>query len=219
MVFLPSYLGKWALTIDQLPAATKPNYTYNPSEAKKMLDAAGVLNTTYKFVYLVGSPTPNSFGSPLWNKTCDTIVNMLQQVGLKITPIQQDYSKDYVDSGHGSRQGYFPGDYMLLAGTAPAFDADEVLFNHMDSRSTSNAERLKDPTLDGMIDQERAKTNEDDRLKAILDIENYLADKMYTVPSVGRDQWVLVNPRIQNYCPSTSLSLVTETYAKLWVKA
>ncbi len=219
MVFLPSYLGKWALTIDQLPADTQQYYKYNPSEAKKLLEAAGAANASYKFVYLTGSPTPNSFGSPLWNKVCDTLVNMLQQVGLKITSVQQDYAKDYVDAGHGSRQGYFPGDYILLAGTAPSYDADETIFNHMDSRSTSNAERLKDPTLDGMIDQERTKTNEDDRLKAILDIERYMADKMYTVPSVGRDQWVLVNPRVQNYSPSTSLSLVTETYAKLWVKA
>jgi peptide/nickel transport system substrate-binding protein len=219
MVFVPSYMGKWALTVDQLSSDSQQYYKFNPSEAKKMLDAAGVTNTPFKFVYLTGSPTPNSFGSPLWNKTCDALVNMLQQVGLKLTPITQDYAKDYVDSGKGSRQGYFDKDWILLAGTAPATDADEILFNHMDSRSTSNAERLKDPQIDTMIDHERAQTNEDDRLKAILDIERYMADKMYTVPSVGRDQWVLVQPRVQNYSPSSSLSLVTETYAKLWVKS
>jgi len=218
MVFLPDYVGKWALKVQDLPADTQQYYKYNPSEAKKLLDAAGVLNTPFKFVYLTGSPTPNSFGSPLWNKVCDALVNMLQQVGLKITPLTQDYAKDYVDAGKGSRQGYFPGDWILLAGTAPAYDADEIIFNHMDSRSTSNAERLKDADLDGMIDKERAQTTEENRLKAILDIERYLADKMYTVPSVGRDQWDLINPRIQNYSPSTSLSKVTETCAKLWVK-
>jgi peptide/nickel transport system substrate-binding protein len=219
MVFLPDYVGKWAITVKDLPADTQQWYKYNPSEAKKLLDAAGVTNTPFKFVYLVGSPTPNSFGSPLWTKVCDTLVNMLQQVGLKIQPITQDYAKDYVDSGKGSRQGYFPGDWMLLAGTAPAYDADEILFNHMDSRSTSNAERLKDPVLDEMIDKERAQTTEDARLKAILDIQRYLADKMNTVPSVGRDQRDLINPRIQNYQASTPLSKVTETGAKLWVKS
>jgi peptide/nickel transport system substrate-binding protein len=219
VVFVPGSMGKWALTVDQLPADIQQYYKFNPTEAKKLLDAAGVTNTPFKFVYLTGSPTPNSFGSPIWNKTCDAIVNMLQLLGLKLSPITQDYAKDYVDSGHGSRQGYFDKDWILLAGTAPATDADEIIFNHMDSRSTSNAERLKDPKLDSMIDHERTLTNEDDRLKAILDIERYMADQMYTVPTAGGFSWTMVNQRVQNYQYSTSLSKVTETYAKVWVKA
>jgi peptide/nickel transport system substrate-binding protein len=221
LTFVSSYMGKQSLQQKDLPSDTAQYFKYNPAEAKKLLEAAGQTNLDLKFVYLVGSPTPNSFGSPIWNKLCDAVTAMLRQGGVKITAVQQDYAKDYVDSGKGSRQGYFDKDWIVFAGAAPATDADEQIFNHFDSRSTSNAERLKDPTLDGMIDKERTIVDEDQRTKALLDIQKYLADKMYVVPTVSTFQWRLIQPRVQNYqfADSGDQSKGTETIAKLWVKA
>ena len=221
LVFVSSYMGKQSLQQKDLPSDTAQWFKYDPANAKKLLEAAGQTNLDLKFVYLVGSPTPNSFGSPIWNKLCDAVANMLRQGGIKITAVQQDYAKDYVDSGKGSRQGYFPNDFIVFAGAAPATDADEQLFNHFDSRSTSNAERLKDPKYDSMIDHERTIVDENQRLQALLDIQKYLADQMYVVPTVSTYQWRLIQPRIQNYQygDSGDLNKGTETIAKLWAKA
>ena len=41
MVFIPSYMGKWALKVKDLPADLQPYYKYNPGESKKLLEAAG----------------------------------------------------------------------------------------------------------------------------------------------------------------------------------
>ena len=43
----------------------------------------------------------------LETRTNLNVANMLQQVGLKVSPITQDYAKDYVDAGKGS-PGYSP---------------------------------------------------------------------------------------------------------------
>jgi peptide/nickel transport system substrate-binding protein len=218
MVFVPSYMGKQALRLQDLSADAAQWYKYNPSDSKKLLDEAGLKDLSLKFVYLYGNPTPGSFGSPQWNKLCDTVSNMLNQIGVKTTAVQQDYAKDYVDAGKGSRQGYFDKDWIVFAGIAPATDGYEIIFNHMDSRSTSNAEHLKDPMLDGMLDKSLTIVNEGDRLKALLDIQRYLADKMYVVPTVGTYQYVMVAPRVQNYqYTNPRLGAGTETWAKLWV--
>jgi ABC-type transport system substrate-binding protein len=218
MVFVPSYMGKWALAVNDLPADIQQYYKYNPAESKKLLEAAGHSNLQIRFVFVVNSPTPGGLGSPTYMSLGETIANMLNAAGIKTTSVLHDYTKDYIAGGKGSRQGYFDKDMVVLAGAAPNTDADEFIFNHFDSRSTGNAERLSDPTLDAMIDKQRTIVDEEARLKAILEIQRYLADKMYVVTTVGTYRWLLVQPRVRNYSYSDTLGKVTETWSKAWVK-
>ncbi len=211
MLFIPSYMGKWALKVQDLPQDMQQYYKYNPSEAKQLLQAAGQSNLQLKLAY------PNTFGTPIYAKHAETVANMLNAVGVKTTIVVQDYNKDFVDAGKGSRQGYFDKDTMMFAAAAVYSEADEWLFGYLHSRSTANQERLHDPTYDAMVDKARTLVNEDERLKAVLDIERYLADKMYLVPTVGTYRWVLLHPRVQSYQYSTTHGKMAETYAKLWL--
>ena len=218
MVFVPSYMGKWALAVKDLPADIQQYYKYNPAESKKLLEAAGQSNLQVRFVFVVNSPTPGGLGSPTYMTLGETIANMLNAAGIKTSHVTHDYTKDYVAGGKGSRQGYFDKDMVVLAGAAPNTDADEFIFNHFDSRSTGNAERLNDPTLDAMIDKQRTIVDEEARLKAIMEIQRYLADKMYVVSTVGTYRWLLIQPRMRGYAYSDTLGKMTETYAKSWIK-
>ena len=49
--------------------------------------------------------------------------------------------------------------------------------------------------------------NEDERVKAVQDIQKYLAEKLYMVSTVGSYQWELVQPRVRNYRYSDSVGL------------
>jgi ABC-type transport system substrate-binding protein len=138
-------------------------------------------------------------------------------VGIKTTTVKEDFIA-YIDAGHGIRQGFFDKDIILNFSVANYSDADEWLFNYLHSKSTTNQEHLKDQTLEAMVDKERTLVNEDERLKAVLDIQKYLAEKLYYVSSVGTYQWVGVQSRVQNYNYSNSLGKATESYAKLWLK-
>ncbi len=220
IVFVPAFMGKWALHVQDLPADTKQYFQYNPSQAKQLLEAAGQTNLQMKIGYVVNVPGAGSvLGSPIYIKHAETIANMLNAVGVKTALVPQDYNKDFVDAGKGSRQGYFDKDMALFSTVAGYTDADEWLFTYLASKSTSNEEHLSDPAYDAMLEKERTIVNEDDRLKAVLDIERYLADKMYIVPTPGTYQWWAVSPRVQGYQFSNTLGKMTETYAKLWLTA
>jgi ABC-type oligopeptide transport system substrate-binding subunit len=106
---------------------------------------------------------------------------------------------------------------IILAGVGPLTEADEFLFDNFSSKSTSNGEHLKDTDLDTMIDKERTILNEADRLKACLQIEQYIADKVFVIPTPGQYRYRMVQPRVQNYQYSDTLGVETETYAKLWL--
>ncbi len=213
--FVPAYLGKWSLKVNDLPPNIQQWYKFNLSEAKKLLAAAGHSDMQLKFVYLTGS----AFGTPQWNRQCDTVRSMLEPLGVHTTALTQDYNKDFIDSGKGSRQGYFPADMILLEGVAPAYEAYEMLFNNFDSKSTSNAEHLKDPKLDDMLAKTLTMVSDADRQKATIEIESYMADQMFTIPTVGTYTWVFVQPEVQNYQYGTPLGYYTETYGKVWLRS
>jgi len=214
LVFLPGYVGKWALKIHDLPADVQRNYKLDLANAKKLLDAAGATNMQVKFVYISNGP----FSMPAYIKQAETVASMLNAAGIKATIGTNDYNKDFVDAGKGSRQGYFDKDTILFGATASNTDADDWLFSYLHSKSTSNQEHLSDPDYDAMVNKERAAVNEDDRLKQVLDIQKYIATKLYAPSTGGTHQWVAVPPRVQNYQFTQDLGMFTESYAKLWLK-
>jgi peptide/nickel transport system substrate-binding protein len=214
MLALPSYMGKWALHVQDLAPDVQQYYKPNPTAVKQLLDAAGATSLQLRFVNIVNG----AFSTPNYEKQVQALANMLNAAGIKTTIITQDYNKDYIDSGHGSRQGYYDKDMVLFAAISSYTDADEFLFSYFHSKSTSNEERLKDPQLDAMIDKERTLVDENARLQAVHDIERYLAAQMYNVPTVGGYAYAAVQPRVQNYEYTNGLGKATENYAKLWLQ-
>jgi peptide/nickel transport system substrate-binding protein len=211
-VFVPSYMGKWSLQTSDLPQDIKQYFAFNPTESKKLLEAAGAKNLQLKVAYVVGG----SF-SPLYQKQAELVANMLTAVGIKTNLVAHDYNKDFVDAGKGSRQGYFDKDLVLFGGASNYTEADDWLFSYFHSKSTSNQEHLSDPTYDSMVDKERTIVNEDERLKAVQEIERYLADKMYVVTVGGAHRYAVLQPRVQGYCVTDASSKHAESYAKLWL--
>jgi peptide/nickel transport system substrate-binding protein len=212
-VFVPAYLGKWSLKVQDLDPKVQQYFKYNPAESKKLLEAAGATNLQIKLTWA------NSFGTPPFVKQAETIANFLNQVGVKTSLVVVDFNKDYIAGGKGLKAGYYAKDTVLLAAQSMLSESDEFLFNFFDSKSTSNNERLNDPAIDAMIDKERTLVNENERLKAVLDIQRYLAEKMYFVGTVGTYQWSFIQPRVQNYQYSCTVGRPAETYSKLWLKA
>jgi peptide/nickel transport system substrate-binding protein len=215
LVLLPGYVGKWAMKVKDLEPSIGQYYKYDPSNAKKLLAAAGMADLQVKFVYITNGP----FSTPAYIKHAETVASMLNAVGVRATLGTNDYNKEFVDSGKGSRQGYFDKETILFGAIGSNTDADDWLFGYLDSKSTSNQEHLSDQTYDEMVAKERATVNEDDRLKQVLAIQSYIAEKMYAPSTVGTHQWVAINPRVQNYQFTPALGWMTETDTKLWLAA
>jgi peptide/nickel transport system substrate-binding protein len=214
-LFVPASMGKWSQVVDQLDPSIAQWYKYNPADAKKMLDAAGQSNLSLQFAYI----TASAFTTPPYTKMGETISNMWNQNGIKNNIVTQDYNKDYIDSGKGSRAGYFDKNMVIYSGIASYTEADEFLYINFHSKSTNNDEQLKDPKLDAMIDKQRTIVDENERLKAVQDIEKYIADQAWVIPTQGSFRFAFVQPRVQNYSYTDSLGRFTDNYAKVWVKS
>jgi ABC-type transport system substrate-binding protein len=211
---VPSTFGKWSLTMEQIPADTAQFYKYDPVEAKKLLEAAGASNLSVKVGY--PQPYPIAYFMP----AVETFNSMLSAVGMKTNLVAIDYTKDYLAGGKGVRYGNFPSDMIVFGGTEGGNDADEYLFKYFGSKSTGNQERLNDSQVDGMISRARGIVNEDERVRAYIDLQKYLANKMYTVAGMPQPlNYTAIQPRVQDFQLSLTHGIATETYAKLWLKS
>jgi peptide/nickel transport system substrate-binding protein len=214
-LFVTPILGKWALTMDQLDADTSRFYQYNPSEAKKLLDAAGVTGQTFKFAFMNSGVSPaQSWVGP----ESEAVGNMFQAVGLKLERVPLDFSKDFLDSGKGYRQGYFDKDTIFFFNQQSFNEVDELVYNYFDGKSTQGGEHLKDNTLDDMISRARSIVNEQQRLQAYLDIQKYIAKKVYVLSLGGGYNYFMLQPRVANFNASTPHSEAVETYSKVWLR-
>lgn len=105
---------------------------------------------------------------------------------------------------------------VFVAGLSVVSDADKNLFRYYDSKNKASFTQLKDPALDQMIDKSRTFVNADDRRRALLDLQKYIADKMYSVAGtpVGY-QYTLVQPSVRNflYLPEEDKG---QQWARLW---
>ena len=213
-LFVPGFMGKWSQSIKNLPANVAPYYAYNPGEAKKLLDAAGATNLQLKFAYVGTGP----FSTPAFIKQAQAVNSMLNAIGVKTALVSQDYNTDFIAGGKGSRQGYFDKNTTVFAGVTQSEEADDWLFSYFDSDSTSNGEHLSDPDLDAMIAKQRSLANEAERLKAVTEIENYIAAKVYVVPTGGAPfTYTLIQPWVQSYQYSNTIGREMDTYSKLWL--
>jgi len=214
-LFVTPLLGKWALPMNQLDADTAKYYQYDPSEAKKLLDAAGVTGQTFKFAFMSSGVSPTqSWVAP----ESDAVSNMFQAVGLKLDRVPLDFSKDFLDSGKGYRQGYFDKDTVFFFNQQSFNEVDEQVYNYFDGKSTQGGEHLHDDALDAMISKARTIVDEQTRLQAYLDIQKYIARKVYVLSLGGGYNYFILQPRVANFNASTPHSEAIETYSKVWLK-
>jgi peptide/nickel transport system substrate-binding protein len=213
----PSLGPKEALHIEQLPADVAQYYMYDPAGARKLLDAAGQANLQV----ILDFPMPYSVAGH--QQVAETVASMLNTAGIKTQLTQIDYTNVYLNNGHGYSQGNFPKEHVILSGIrgGSTADPDGRLFDYYHSRSQVGAEHLKDPQLDQMIDKERTIVNQAERYQACIDIQQYIADKMYMVAFLPQPN---VHTAIQSYVKNYLMSATNgtgygqETQAQLWLE-
>lgn len=211
---VPLNMGKWALKLSDLPAETAQWYTYNLERAKRLVEEAGATGMTVKLLY----PTPHP-RDPYLKTAAETVANMLSALPWKLSLVFIDYNKDWVGGGKGVRYGNFPSDSLVLTGIEGRTDVDEYLYGWWHSKSTSSISRVQDTALDAMIERARTLLNEDERVKASIEIQRYMADKVYS--GAGNPSgfvYTMVQARVRNYTTGDEYGIGTSTWGKLWLK-
>ncbi len=212
LLVVQAYYGPWTLKVSDLDSNTAQWYKYNPAESKKLLQAAGLQDFNFKFVY-----THNGYGEQ-FNKNAETVNSMLQAAGFKTTLVTIDYQREWVNGGKGVRYGAIGSDSMCWGLTAGYNDPDEVLYNYFYSSSALSNTKLKDPQLDAMIDKERTTLDNDGRRQAVLNIQKYLAQQLYFVGGLAFPyNYHMRQPRVQNYYYTLDYGFMTATDSRLWL--
>lgn len=191
--YVPLNMGRWSLPMKDVDPSVQQYYKFNLSEAKKLIDAAGGSNLSVKLSFY----TPDADEKI---KTAQAIFNMLKALPWQINLVQADYAKDWLGSGKGVRYGALAKDTMAFSSTDGLTTVDDFLYGYFYSSSPTNVVRIKDPTLDTMLDKARGIVKDDERLKAYMDIQKYLVDKQYELSAIpAGNNTNLVWPWVQGY--------------------
>ncbi len=207
----PSLGKQQALHIDQLPPDVAQYYKHDPASSKKLLEAAGQSNLQV----ILDFPEPYSVAGH--QAVAETVNAMLNAAGIKSTLSQIDYTNVYLNNGRGESQGNFPKDHIVLSGIrgGSTADPDGRLYDYFSSQSDIGAEHLNDPQIDAMLSKERATVNQDERYKACLDIQQYIADKMYMIAFLPQPNvHTAIQPSLMNF---QSGGYGQETAAAVWL--
>ncbi len=89
---------------------------------------------------------------------------------------------------------------------------------HSKAGPNRNKSRVKDTKLDKMIEDQRIELDADKRRKQIYDIQRYIAEKMYYVPTVVGSSQYGRQPWVKNFHYGSFYGVGTETYARIWLK-
>ncbi len=155
----------------QITAANKQAFAYDPAEAKKLLEAAGL---------------PNGFEADLFTTTArygqafNTVTELIQQyaaqVGIDLTIRDVDYSSVYITQivVQKNFRGllHIPKRTGILANLRGYFVPGEI----------ANYGKIQDQTLiDGVAAIERTLDREEARRK-VLEFQNFANERMYIIP-------------------------------------
>lgn len=211
---VPSNYGKWALKPEDLAPNLAQYYKYDVGAAKALLAQAGASNLSFKLVY-----APNGYAQP-YATIAETVNSMLNAGGVKVNLVAVDYNSEYVNGGKGYRFGNFPKDTLVFGvATGGYTEIDEILFAYYDSKSDRRNTQLNDPTFDAMLDKGRTLVFVDERLKAYLEMQRYLVEKMYFVTGwPGEPVFRMVQPWVHNYNYSAGYGFFAESEAKSWLQ-
>jgi peptide/nickel transport system substrate-binding protein len=215
--YAPQSLGKWALKMEDLPPDTAQWYKFDLARAKQLLKDAGGDTMTVKM--LSPTPYPPSGEAPSFHAMREAIYNMLQPLGWQISLVTIDYNKDWVGGGKGVRYGNMSPDSFVFGGLEGRSEIDEYIYGWYDSKSSTNLSHLKDDALDSMIDHARTIVSEDARVKAYVDVQQYIAKQMFSVAGNPNGlSYLMLAPRVQNYLNVSSHSGGTSTWSNLWLQ-
>jgi peptide/nickel transport system substrate-binding protein len=206
-------LGKWALPPDQLGDASK-YYQYNLSEAKKLVDASPAAKQLRRFFY----PT-KQYGADI-DSMWEAINPMLSAAGFNLQLVPVDYNKDYIGGGNGMLFGNYPDDGLLISPEGIHNNAETTFAINFESPGTGiskNLPQVSDPTLDEMIAKMLSTLDDGARLNALQDLQRYVAERIYVVPTPSKYVYTLVQPWVANYMYAGANPNGAGTAAKLWL--
>jgi ABC-type transport system substrate-binding protein len=206
--FIPWGLADWWLDPQSADQGDGTKYfKYDPASAKQLLAAAGYPNGLQ--VTMLSTP---GYGD-VFVQSVELVQQDLKTAGIDATIQMQDYAQ-YIATTFA---GKFDGTNTLVFGLETPFtEPHDYLFNMYHPQGTRNHAGVNDDKLTAMIEQQQRTLDRAQRKQQIFDIQRYLVNQMYYVPSVIGYRSYAYTPRVHDMFPVSDYGLGAEIIPKLW---
>jgi len=183
-------------------------FKYDPAESRKLLAAAGYPNGMQ--IDLVSTP---GYGQRVIQQV-EVIQQGLKSAGVTANIKMQEYSS-YIST---TFLGKFEGGNMIVVGPQGNFnEPHEFLFLLYHPRGPRNASDVNDPKLTQMIEKQMRTLDTADRKQQIYEVQRYLAEQMWYVPTAVGFRSMVYQPYVRNAYWRGDFGLGAEVVPKLWL--
>ncbi|MFA7249418.1 MAG: ABC transporter substrate-binding protein [Dehalococcoidia bacterium] len=168
--FLPWGITGYSLDAKQMKPDRLASFKFNLGEASRLLDAAGWGDGFGVEWHYTGGFRG---GYPL---NARLVAQHLREVKIILRTTVEDYGAVFLGST-------MPGNFRGLASIALSLGEPGNYLSAMYLPTSSrNSGRINDPRLTEMVTAIGANTNREERRQQILDVQDYIAERMYNVP-------------------------------------
>jgi peptide/nickel transport system substrate-binding protein len=198
-----SAISSWAIPEEELlklPGYRMPK-DKDIADAKKLLKDAGY----------GGGLTFSIQAVSVWQnpRIAEVAARQLKDIGIAV-------KLDFIEAGQyfaNQRKGEFQAQ---LNGMTPEY-LDASLHQYYFSKGGGNPARIADPELDRLIDLQHRTLDREKRHKLIRQIQEYLLENLYVVPTVEFGFYWIMQPYVHNLANSRSTSVIFYRAADVWL--
>src|SRR5262245_31426907 len=186
---VPAGLKDWSIPMNQLGEGGK-YFKYDPSEAKKLLAAAGYPNG------FPGSVCFTTYGVTTLVDAMQLVQKYLKDVGIDAKIDQKEYGA-YISTCF-----YGKFDSMTYGPQTPYLDPDNFLFGQYYPGELKNQSHINDPVVADMLVRQRRTFDLAKRREVIYDIQKHLAKQQYYVQAPSGVYVAVWEGALKNYGPN-----------------
>jgi ABC-type transport system substrate-binding protein len=197
--------------------AAGDNYKFDVAEARAMFSAAGVseINVPMHF-----SSNVYSIVVPYYDVVRQTLPNMLQEAGVTVNPVPEEYSSVYIPQTFaGMFDGFALGLESVFSDAGSYWTA---MFYDRAAGGIRNHSSIADEELRGRIKTMLELQDVDEIREASLDLQKYTSEKMYYVPLITPVEYTARQERLKGVVNTegpTTYAVGTEGALNVWIDA
>ncbi len=191
------------------------NFKYDVAESRALFEAAGVtsLNVPMHF-----SSNVYSIVVPYYDVVRQTLPNMLQEAGVTVNPVPEEYSSVYIPQTFaGQFDGFALGLESVFSDAGSYWTA---MFYDRAAGGIRNHSSVADEELRGRIASMLELQDVDEIRDANLELQKYTSEKMYYVPLITPVEYTARQARLKGVVNTegpTTYAVGTEGSLNVWV--